>query len=103
MKIYLFCNAGMSTSVLVTKMQEAAKAKGKDAEIAAFPIQEMELHVKDADVVLLGPQVGYQIARAKQICDPYGIPVEVIPMNDYGMCNGLNVLKFAFKLAKNKK
>ena len=26
----------------------------------------------------------------------------VIPMQDYGMCNGMNVLKFAYKLAKNK-
>ena len=42
MVIRLFCAAGMSTSVLVKKMQEAAKEKGKDADIAAFPISEME-------------------------------------------------------------
>ena len=53
-------------------------------------------------VALLGPQVGYQLARAKEICDPKGVPVDVIPMQDYGMCNGMNVLKFAYKLAKNK-
>ena len=32
----------------------------------------------------LGPQVGYQLARAKEICDPKGVPVDVIPMQDYG-------------------
>ncbi|MFR1463293.1 MAG: hypothetical protein ACLSAZ_03500 [Blautia wexlerae] len=34
MVIRLFCAAGMSTSLLVKKMEEAAKEKGKDADIA---------------------------------------------------------------------
>lgn len=102
MIIRLFCAAGMSTSLLVAKMQEAAKEKGKDADIAAFPISEMERMADDIDVALLGPQVGFQLEKAKSICGPKGIPVDVIPMADYGMCNGMNVLKFAYKLAKNK-
>ncbi len=104
MVIRLFCAAGMSTSVLVNKMQEAAKEKGKDADIAAFPIQEMDrmIGAGNIDVALLGPQVGFQLKKAKEICDPQGVPVDVIPAADYGMCNGMNVLKFAYKLAKNK-
>ena len=102
MIIRLFCAAGMSTSLLVAKMQEAAKEKGKDADIAAFPISEMERMSDDIDVALLGPQVGFQLEKAKSICGPKGIPVDVIPMADYGMCSGMNVLKFAYKLAKNK-
>ena len=101
-KIVLFCAAGMSTSLLVKKMEEAAKEKGKDADIAAYPFTDMERMIEGVDVALLGPQVGYQLARAKEICDPKGVPVDVIPMQDYGMCNGMNVLKFAYKLAKNK-
>lgn len=102
MVIRLFCAAGMSTSLLVKKMEEAAKEKGKDADIAAYPFTDMERMIEGVDVALLGPQVGYQLARAKEICDPKGVPVDVIPMQDYGMCNGMNVLKFAYKLAKNK-
>lgn len=102
MVIRLFCAAGMSTSLLVSKMQEAAKEKGKDADIAAFPITEMERLTDDIDVALLGPQVGFQLDKAKKICEPKGIPVAVIPMADYGMCNGMNVLKYAYQLAKNK-
>ena len=100
--IRLFCAAGMSTSLLVKKMEEAAKEKGKDVDIVAYPFTEMERVIEGVDVALLGPQVGYQLARAKEICDPKGVPVDVIPMQDYGMCNGMNVLKFAYKLAKNK-
>ena len=55
MVIRLFCAAGMSTSLLVSKMQEAAKEKGKDADIAAFPISEMERLIDGVDVALLGP------------------------------------------------
>lgn len=102
MIIRLFCAAGMSTSLLVTKMQEAAKEKGKDADIAAYPITELERMSDNIDVALLGPQVGFQLEKAKAICAPKGVPVDVIPMADYGMCNGMNVLKFAYKLAKNK-
>ena len=41
MVIRLFCAAGMSTSMLVNKMREAAKEKGKDDDI------EMTFEVDD--------------------------------------------------------
>ena len=63
MVIRLFCAAGMSTSVLVEKMKEAAKEKGKDAEIAAYPISEMEARLDGVDVALLGPQIGFQLGK----------------------------------------
>ena len=94
LKIRLFCANGMSTSLLVKKMEEAAKEKGKEVDIKAYPILDMER--------LLGPQVGYQLAKSKEICGAAGVPVDVIPMADYGMCNGMNVLRFAFKLAAGK-
>ena len=53
MVIRLFCAAGMSTSLLVKKMEEAAKEKGKDADIAAYPFTDMERMIEGADVALL--------------------------------------------------
>ncbi len=35
--IRLFCAAGMSTSIVVNKMKEAAKAKDIEVDIEAFP------------------------------------------------------------------
>jgi len=96
--IKLFCASGMSTSVLVNKMKDAAKAKGIEAEIVAFPEAQMDRHLDSMDVALLGPQVGYTLGKAKGLCDPKGIPVEVIPMVDYGMMNGAKVLDLALKL-----
>ena len=51
--------AGMSTSLLVKKMEEAAKEKGKDVDIGAYPFTESERVIEGVDVALLGPQVGY--------------------------------------------
>ena len=98
--IKLFCASGMSTSVLVNKMKDAAKAKGVEAEIAAFPESQMDKHLESMDVALHGPQVGYRLANAKALCGPKGIPVEVIPMVDYGMMNGAKVLDLALGLVK---
>ncbi len=52
-KIVLLCASGMSTSMLVKKMQEAAKAENYDCEIAAYSAAEAVEKASDADVVLV--------------------------------------------------
>lgn len=100
LKIRLFCNAGMSTSLLVEKMKDAAKEEGLDADIVAYPLNELDRHIEGIDVALLGPQVGYQKKKSKQIADRYGVPLDVISMTDYGRVNGKGVLAQAKKLIK---
>ncbi|MCL2559214.1 MAG: PTS sugar transporter subunit IIB [Turicibacter sp.] len=103
MKIKLFCAAGMSTSMLVNKMQKAAEDKGLDIEIAAFPEATIEKESEDCDVALLGPQVRYMLERAKEICTPKGIPVSAINMQDYGLMNGEKVLNEALQMYEDFK
>ena len=102
--IMLACAAGMSTSLLVSKMQKAATEKGFDAEIFAVAAAEAQDYVEKqhVDVVLLGPQVRFMEADFKKKMEPKGIPVGVIPMADYGMMNGAKVLEFADTLMKGK-
>lgn len=95
MNIKLFCAVGMSTSMLVKKMQEAAKNKGIDAKIAAYSVNVFKDESKDADVILLGPQVSYMLNDLKSQTDK---PIDVIPLVDYGMMNGEKVIDFALKL-----
>lgn len=99
-KIVLFCNAGMSTSLLVKKMREAAEKQGIDVNINAYPASEMEQRVTDVNVALLGPQVRFMLTNAKKICEPQGVPVEVINSMDYGMVKGESVLKRALEIAR---
>lgn len=97
--IRLFCNAGMSTSLLVTKMRQAAEARGIEVDIVAYSANEIEQQSKGADVALLGPQIAYRKAEAEKICGALGVPVDVIPSVDYGLVNGDKVLDLALSLA----
>ena len=55
MKIMLACCLGMSTSVVVQKMKDAAKEQGKDYEIWAVDQNKIAENVGNFDVLLLGP------------------------------------------------
>lgn len=99
-RIMLACNAGMSTSLLVTKMDEAAKKAGIEAKIWAIPESKIAENIEGCDVLLLGPQVRYILNKAKAIAEPHGIQVEVIEMKHYGMCNGKAVLDRALEICK---
>lgn len=50
-KILLVCNAGMSTSMLVLKMEKAATARGLEAQIKALPVLNAENELNDWDVI----------------------------------------------------
>ncbi|MCT6893090.1 MAG: PTS sugar transporter subunit IIB [Bombilactobacillus mellifer] len=97
--IMLVCAAGMSTSLLVNKMQKSAEEKGLDAKIFATASADAESKIESEhpDVLLLGPQVRYMLDDFK---NSVSIPVEVINMQDYGMMNGEKVLQQALNLIK---
>ena len=76
--IYLFCSAGMSTSLLVSTL---AGEKGQNA-----------------DVVLLGPQIAYMLPEIQRLLP--NKPVEVIDSLLYGKVDGLGVLKAAVAAIK---
>ncbi|MEE1411086.1 MAG: PTS sugar transporter subunit IIB [Bulleidia sp.] len=96
--IRLFCAAGMSTSLLVNKMKEAAKAAGKDYDIAAYSLGDFDKEYEQADVILLGPQVRYALAKL-QAAHPEK-KITDIPMQMYGLMDGKGVLAKAEELMK---
>ncbi|ASE33363.1 PTS sugar transporter subunit IIB [Mammaliicoccus sciuri] len=96
-KILLVCSAGMSTSMLVKKMQDTANKEGKDYEVEALALSEAETKVDEVDVILLGPQVRFQKAQVEKVANGK-VPVDVIDMQQYGMMDGEGVLKHAESL-----
>ena len=100
-KVLLVCSAGMSTSLMVTKMKDSAKAKGIEAEIWAVSESEAIDNLPNADVLLLGPQVRFQKAAIEKLAagrKAGAIPVDVIDMRDYGTMNGKAVFDTAMKM-----
>ena len=86
MKVLLVCAAGMSTSMLMKKMEEYAQANGIDLEINAQSFSDLK-NPADAgyECILVGPLIAYQ--KDKVIKTAQGLPVDVIPMANYGRQN----------------
>lgn len=95
-KIVLLCSQGMSTSALVMKMREVATRNNLDYEINAYSVDSAETTAKNADVILLGPQIRYKKNDVQKLFP--NIPVEVIDMSAYGMLDGKKVVVLARKL-----
>lgn len=98
-KILLVCAAGMSTSMLVNKMKESATKKGIEVDINAMAASEASKAIGEVDVVLLGPQVRYQLKSIEDMAKGR-IPVKVIDMLSYGKMDGEAVLNDALALIK---
>ena len=95
-KIILLCASGMSTSMMVKKMQAAAATLQYSCEIAAYPMAEAKEQGADADLILLGPQVRFSKDKVEKQCP--GVPVDAIDMRMYGRMDGKGALAFARKL-----
>ena len=57
MKVRLYCAGGMSTSLLVRKIEQAATDEGVDIDIIAHGVSSIEREIDPSvDVVLICPQ-----------------------------------------------
>lgn len=101
-RIILACAAGMSTSMLVTRIEKEAVARGLEYQIYAIPEQnlreELQNYAQDVVVVLLGPQVRFKLEENKKLTDSYQLPIAVIDTVAYGTLNGAKVLDQALAL-----
>lgn len=95
MKVLLVCAGGMSTSILMKKLQKYAAEKGIDFDIAAVGLAAYKDVCKNYDCILMGPQVGYQ---KDVIAKESGMKVDVIPPKDYGIANCKNIFEQINKL-----
>jgi len=102
--IMLVCAAGMSTSMLVQKMKEAANAKNIEADIFAVSSSEADaiFAKKDIDILLLGPQVRFMKAKFENKLKDKNIPVMDIDMRSYGLMDGKTILEQALAAIDKK-
>lgn len=100
--ILLCCNEGMSTSFLVKKMQEVADQNGLKVHIWAVSEPRVDTESKEADVVLLGPQIAFM---QDTIAERLGtrIPVQAINAEDFGRLNATKILKEGLTLIRENR
>jgi PTS system cellobiose-specific IIB component len=88
--VVLFCANGMSTGMLVNRMRDVAKEENVDLNINAYALAEVSRYIQDADIVLLGPQVRFEL---KKLRDSYPDKIiDTIEMTMYGMMDGKGVV-----------
>ncbi|GGA48043.1 PTS system oligo-beta-mannoside-specific EIIB component [Kroppenstedtia guangzhouensis] len=97
-RILLACSSGMSTSLLVTKMEAYAKSIGDEVEIRAVGQDQAKSELKNMDVVLIGPQMSFFKEELQQAAESHQVPVEVIDRIAYGMADGKAVYEQAVRL-----
>lgn len=95
-KILLVCAGGMSTGLLMKKMETYWQQQGHTLKITACGVGEFMDYEKDYDVIMVGPQISYRLKDIKKA----GKPCDCIPSFDYAVANCPNIIKLANKLYK---
>ncbi len=95
MRILLCCNAGMSSSILVSKIQAAAAKRGEEVTVAAVASSAVKQEVGKWDCCLVGPQLIFAVDTVKA---QLNIPVASIEPRVYAMADGDAALDFAKKI-----
>ena len=96
-KVLLICAGGMSTGILMKKMEKYAAEQGFQLQIEAIGMSSYEEVYKNYDVILLGPQVSYKKAEIEEVTK---MPIAVIAAYDYAVGNVANIMKQVDELYK---
>ena len=97
MKILLMCANGLSTGILMNKMNQWAEQNNEDLEVKAIPIDDYLSVYKDYDVLLVGPKIK---DVQKAVTDR---PSAVINPSDYALGNVENIIKEVKRMIKEGK
>ena len=102
MRVGFICSFGMSTYIVANMTVDAAKKRGLDIVMEAFPASEVASRINDFDLLLLGPQVRYKAAEIQVIAQKNAKKFAVIPSDVYGSMDGDRILDFIIKLESDQ-
>lgn len=93
-KILLLCGAGISTTMLLSKLEEAVAVSGKNEyEFEATTIEQADKYVPEADVVLVAPQISFQIGSLQRRFPD--AKFSAMDMHMFGMIDGDAIIELA--------
>src|SRR5699024_5565378 len=98
-KIMLVCSLGMSTSMLVEKMREAAAEKEIEVDIEAVSESELS-NQKDVDIAMLGRQIGH---LEGQLMEKMNLAVMTKDMTEYMMKDGEKLVTSALEALEEER
>jgi PTS system cellobiose-specific IIB component len=96
-RIVLICSAGVSTNMLVRRMEHEAARLGYPCSVTFYPIQEVKEAAQFADVMLLAPQSAFELPEI-QVKYP-NVKSAVIHKDLYASIDSVKILDLAQKIA----
>ena len=96
-RIVLLCTAGVSTNLLVRKMEAEAARLGYPCSVTFYPVSEVKEAASFADVMLLAPQSASSLPEI-QVKYP-NVKSAVIPKDLYATIDADKILDLAQKIA----
>ncbi|XOQ26480.1 MAG: Putative PTS system, lactose/cellobiose-specific IIB subunit [Mitsuokella multacida] len=96
-RIVLLCSAGISTNLMVRRMEAEAARLGYPCSVSAYPVVEADEAASFADVMLLAPQAASELGSLK-VKFP-NVKIAVIPRDLYARIDAVGLLDFAQKEA----
>jgi cellobiose PTS system EIIB component len=97
-RVLIVCSWGMSTSLLVDSMLEAAQKRGYELSVEALSAGEYAGRVEECDVVLIAPQIRHLRKSIEKLAMATGKPVALIEPFHYATMNGEAVLEQVLRL-----
>ena len=97
-RVLIVCSWGMSTSLLVDSMQNAAARIAITLTVEALSAGEFAARVEECDVVLIAPQIRHLRKSIEKLAQSVGKPVALIEPFHYATMNGNAVLEQALQL-----
>lgn len=98
--ILLVCTAGISTNLLVAKMQHLADVQKLNVDVFATNASECKESIKKYQLkaVMISPQLRYLKEEIAQELVGKDIPLDIISMQDYGNMDSKSILEHAMSL-----
>jgi len=97
MRILLICAVGMSTSLIVKKIQEIAP---EGVQVKADASSNLNEIIDDFDVVLIGPQIRFRETQIRDLAESKNIAVGLIEPIWYGRLMAKEILDYAMDLGR---
>ncbi len=99
MKILFVCSAGMSSTIAVNALFEAAKKRGIDLDVLAVGTQSFEEEVtKGYDAAMVAPQIRHRYDYLSKAAQEAGVPCALILPQAYSPLGGDKLLAQVLEL-----
>lgn len=94
-QIYLFCYQGVSTGILVNRMNKYIQQRNYPYMVNAYPISKAIELADKADYILIAPQVSFEYKYLKEkLTNKY---IKVLSPVMYGLMDGKAIVEIIHK------